>query len=226
MAIFGSILFFSTYAFAYSPISTPAFLLSVANSASAASCGSGGVSSAITVTPAARAFSIAGTIAFVTAGVIRMPLAPCVVMFSSAVTWLWLSRSVLPDALTSSALFASAAFCAASFIFTKNGLLSVLVIRPTVTFSPLSPPPLEDEPPPLSSSSPHAATPSASAAAALIASSHAPRPRGLVRAPLIWSLSSFSPRPPGERNRWWIGQDRTSDPAAMSPLQGHPQGRR
>ena len=146
---------FSNFAFAHAPISSPAFSLSVANSASAASSGSGGVSSAMTVTPAARAFSIAGTIALDCAGVIRMPFAPLVTMFSIAVIWVWTSVSVLPAALVSSALFAPAASCAASFIFTKNGFDSVLVIRPTWTFSPLSPP---EDPlvPPLSLSSPQA----------------------------------------------------------------------
>ena len=155
----------SNFAFAQEPISSPAFSLSVANSASAASCGSGGVSSAMTVTPAARAFSIAGTIAFDCAGVIRMPLAPRVTMFSIAVICVWTSVSVLPAAVVSSALLALAAFCAASFIFTKNGLDSVLVIRPTTTLSPPPPPP--DEPLllllSLPLSSPHAATPIASA---------------------------------------------------------------
>jgi hypothetical protein len=58
----------------------------VANSASTALCGSVGVSRAITVTPAARAFSIAGMTAFESAGTRRMPFAPCVVMFSIAAT--------------------------------------------------------------------------------------------------------------------------------------------
>ena len=61
----------------------------------------------MTVTPAARAFSIAGTIALDCAGVIRMPFAPLVTMFSIAVIWVWTSVSVLPAAVVSSALFAS-----------------------------------------------------------------------------------------------------------------------
>ena len=105
----------------------------MANSASAADCGSVGVSSAITVTPASRAFLIAGTTAFESAAVIRMPFAPCVVMFSSAVTWLALSVSVLPEAVRSLTLSFLACACAPSFIFTKNGFDSVLVIRPMVT---------------------------------------------------------------------------------------------
>ena len=161
MTIFASLPSFSNLALAHWPISTPAFLLSVAKSASAASSGSVGVSSAITVTPAARAFSIDGTIALESDGVIRMPLAPRVTMFSIAVTCDWLSVSCLPAAVTSSALLASAAACAASFIFTKNGLDSVLVIRPTTILSPPPPPPDDplppELPPPLSS--PHAAIP-------------------------------------------------------------------
>src|SRR4051812_10704851 len=132
----------ATFAFAHWPISSPAFMLSVANSALAASCGSVGVSSAITVTPWPRAFLIAGTMAFESAGVIRMPLAPRVTMFSIAVIWLWTSVSNLPDAVVSWALFAAAAFCAASFIFTKKGFVSVFVIRPTWTLSPPPPPEL------------------------------------------------------------------------------------
>ncbi|MCY1378657.1 hypothetical protein D9M69_663130 [compost metagenome] len=63
-------------------------------------------------------------------GVIRMVLAPPAIMFSMAVTWPALSPSVLPAADNSLApsFFASAS--APSFIFTKKGLESVLVIRP------------------------------------------------------------------------------------------------
>ena len=131
----------SALAFAYWPISSPALKLSVANSASTASCGSVGVSSAITITPSSRAFLIAGTIAFESAGTSRMPLAPCVVMFSIAATWLALSVSDLPDAVRSLTLSFLACACAPSFIFTKNGLVSVLVIRPIVTSSLPPPPP-------------------------------------------------------------------------------------
>ena len=41
--------------------------------------------------------------------------------------------SVLPAAVSNWTLFAFAASCAASFIFTKNGFVSRFVIRPTVT---------------------------------------------------------------------------------------------
>ena len=91
-----------------------------------------------------------------------MTFAPCVVMFSSAVTWLALSVSVLPEAVSSLTLSFLACACAPSFIFTKNGFVSVLVMRPMVTSLFLSelPPP----PPPLLSSLPHATTPMPSAA--------------------------------------------------------------
>ena len=83
-------------ALAYCPIKTPALKLSVANSASVALGGSVGVSRAITSTPASRAFLMAGTIAFVSLGVIRIALAPPLTMFSMAVTWVALSPSNFP----------------------------------------------------------------------------------------------------------------------------------
>ena len=61
-------------------------------------------------------------------------------MFSIAVTWLALSPSNLPAALISVAPLADASFCAPSFILTKNGLVSVLVIRPTLIFPAELPP--------------------------------------------------------------------------------------
>ena len=91
-----------------------------------------------------------------------MTFAPCVVMFSIAATWLALSVSVLPEAVSSLTLSFLACACAPSFIFTKNGFDSVLVISPIVTSSS----PLEPPPPPLPlSSSPHATMPTPSAAA-------------------------------------------------------------
>ena len=68
--------FSTALAFAYRPMSSPASALSVAKSASTADAGSVGVSRAMTVTPAWRAFSIAGTTAVESAGVMRMPFAP------------------------------------------------------------------------------------------------------------------------------------------------------
>jgi hypothetical protein len=64
------------------------------------------------------------------AGVIRMVLAPAATMFSIAVTWPALSPSVLPAAVISLAPSFLASAWAPSFIFTKKGLVSVLVIRP------------------------------------------------------------------------------------------------
>src|SRR5882724_11036001 len=106
-------------AFAYSPMRTPALKLSVAKRASVASWGSVGVSRAITRTPALRAFFTAGTMALVSLGVIRLALAP----------------SDLPAPVMSFAPSFFAAAWAPSFILTKNGLVSVLVIRPTTIWS-------------------------------------------------------------------------------------------
>jgi len=78
---------------------------------------------------------LAGTIAAVSPGVIRMPWAPAVTMFSMAVTWLALSASNCPEAVRSWAPAASAAAWAPSFILTKNGLDSVFVISPTMISS-------------------------------------------------------------------------------------------
>src|SRR5689334_11390488 len=119
----------------------------------------------MTSTPLARAFWIAGTIALVSLGVIMMPLTPAATMFSIAVTWLALSPSNLPAALVSVAPLADASFWAPSFILTKNGLVSVLVIRPTFTL----PEPLDDEPlePPQAVIAIVAATATASRPAAL-----------------------------------------------------------
>ena len=102
--------------------------------------GSVGVSSAMTVTPAWRAFSIAGTIALESAGVIMMPLAPSAVIFASAATWLSLSMSLLPAAVRSLTLSSSAVASAVSFIVTQKGFVLRLTIRPTLTSSESSPP--------------------------------------------------------------------------------------
>ena len=73
---------------------------------------------------------MAGTMALESLGVIRMVLAPAAIMFSMAVTWPALSPSALPAPLMSLAPSFLASACAPSFIFTKKGLVSVLVIRP------------------------------------------------------------------------------------------------
>ena len=64
-----------------------------------------------------------------------MVLAPAVVMFSSAAIWAAVSPSCLPAAVSSLAPSFLASASAPSFIFTKKGLVSVLVIRP-ITGSP------------------------------------------------------------------------------------------
>jgi len=127
---------------AYWPISLPAVKLLVANSASAAFWGCSGVSSVITLTPWLRAFWTTGTIAVVLDGTSRMPFAPAATMLLIAVTWLALSPSYLPAAVISFAPSLDAAFWAPSFIFTKNGFVSVFVIRPIVmSLLPEPPPP-------------------------------------------------------------------------------------
>src|SRR4051794_19387336 len=84
--------------------------------------------------PAARHFFTLGTMALLSAGVIRMPLAPALIMFSTTVTWPSLSLSVLPAPVrrVTPGIFAAAA-CAPFCIATKNGLVRVLVTRPTFT---------------------------------------------------------------------------------------------
>src|SRR5262245_17133347 len=69
-------------------------------------------------------------IALESLGVMRIVLAPAAIMFSIAVTWPALSPSALPAPLSSLAPFSLAFCCAPSFIFTKKGLVSVLVMRP------------------------------------------------------------------------------------------------
>jgi len=104
------------------------------------------------------------------------PFAPAEIRFSIACTWDSLSPSCLPAKDCSCTPAFSAACCAPSFIFTKNGLVSVLVIRPTITSSPdaaaepLDPPELDDPPPPHAASTRQADRPVAIRAAR--------RPRG------------------------------------------------
>ncbi len=143
----------SNFALAHCPMRLPAWKLSVAKVASAASGGSTGVSSAMTSIPACLALSSDGTIALESFAVIMKPLAPAEIRFSMAWTWASLSPSALPAKDCSCTPACWAACFAPSFIFTKNGLVSVLVIRPTMTSSPDAaadpPEPLEpDEPPP------------------------------------------------------------------------------
>ncbi|MCY1367712.1 hypothetical protein D9M69_546580 [compost metagenome] len=85
--------------------------------------------------PLSRAFLIAGTMALASLGVMRMVLAPAAIMFSIAVIWPALSPSAFPAPDSSLAPSFLASSCAPSFIFTKKGLVSVLVTRP-MTGSP------------------------------------------------------------------------------------------
>ena len=82
------------------------------------------------MTPWARALAIAERIPDDELGVIRMPLTPWLTRFSIAETWPSLSPSNAPASAISSAPSSSAASFADSRILTKNGLESVLVIRP------------------------------------------------------------------------------------------------
>ncbi len=86
----------SNFALAHCPIRLPAWKLSVAKVASAASGGSTGVSSAMTSIPACLALSSDGTIALESFAVIMKPLAPAEIRFSMAWTWDSLSPSCLP----------------------------------------------------------------------------------------------------------------------------------
>ena len=68
----------------------------------------------------------------------RMAFTPAVIMFSTAVTWVALSPSNLPAAVMSFTPPFAAASSAPCFILTKNGLVSVLVIRPIAIWSAAS----------------------------------------------------------------------------------------
>jgi len=93
-----------------------------------------GLSRAITCTPWARDLLDGGDDGIAPQGVIRMVLAPAATMFSIALIWPAVSPSCLPAAVRSLAPAFLAAASAPSFIFTKKGLLSVLVIRPITGF--------------------------------------------------------------------------------------------
>ena len=107
----------------------------MAKVASAASIGSSGVSSAITSMPASRAFSMAGTMAFESLGVIRMPLAPAEIRFSIGRDLALVVAVVLAGERPQLDAELVGLRRAPSFILTKNGLVLVLVIRPTIGLS-------------------------------------------------------------------------------------------
>ena len=94
----------ASWAAAHWPSSLPALKLSVANVMSTVLAGSGGVSRAITYSPASRAFLIA-ELTPVLIGVMRMPLSPRAMASSIAVIWPWSSPSCLPEATVSLTLF-------------------------------------------------------------------------------------------------------------------------
>ncbi len=118
---------------AHWPISSPARKLSVAKVASAASIGSSGVSSAMTRRPASRAWVTAPTMDEVSEAVSRMPLAP-----SSDAGLDRLRpgsrgrRRSCRQRISASCQVLRPWPSAPSFILTKNGLVSVLVIRQTI----------------------------------------------------------------------------------------------
>ena len=120
---------------AHLPMSSPARKLSVAKVASAASIGSSGVSRAITTSPASRACLTAGTIDAVSDAVRSMPFAPSAMQVSMAWTWVSLSPSTFPAKAFRVMPSSSALAVAPSFILTKKGLVSVLVIRQTVVLA-------------------------------------------------------------------------------------------
>src|SRR5437764_8863370 len=112
------------------PSSSPARVLSVAYSASTASGGSVAVSSASTTTPLSRAALKAPSKPEELLGVTRMPLAPLATRFWIAVIWPSLSPSYLPASASTSTFRACPCSCALWRILTKNGFVSVFVIRP------------------------------------------------------------------------------------------------
>src|SRR3954468_7351413 len=142
---------------------------------SAASEGSVCVSSATTSSPAWRALSSEGTIALESFGVIIKPFAPAEIRFSTAATCDSLSPSFLPANDCTLAPAVPAALSAPSFIFTKNGFVSVFVISPTLTASLLLEPPLLLPAPLLLLSLPQATTPPP-APAVLLSLPQAPPP--------------------------------------------------
>src|SRR3954463_740007 len=150
---------------------------------SAASEGSVCVSSATTSSPAWRALSSEGTIALESFGVIIRPFAPAEMRFSTAATCDSLSPSFLPANDCTFAPAGPAALSAPSFIFTKNGFVSVFVISPTLTASLLLEPPLLLPAPPLPLSLPQATTPTPSASAAATTTRRLPLPAN--RCPVI-----------------------------------------
>src|SRR4051794_18181078 len=166
---------------------------------SAASAGSVCVSSATTSRPAWRALSSEGTIALESLGVIIKPLAPAEIRLSTAATCDSLSPSFLPAKDCTEAPSVPADLSAPSFIFTKNGFVSVLVISPSLTASPLLEPPLL-APSLLPLSDPQAASPAARASVVPTAAIARPDAIDLIAPP-----SLLVPGPDVLRQRFQTG---------------------
>src|ERR1700712_6092599 len=114
-------------AFTYLPRIVPACWLSLAYVAATAVLGVVSESSATTTMPLAWASLMAFRMPAELLGVIMMPLTPCWIRFSIAVTWPSLSPSNLPARAITSAPLVAARALADSRSFTKYGLESVLV---------------------------------------------------------------------------------------------------
>src|SRR4051812_32269555 len=126
----------------------------------------------------------------------RMPFAPSEVIFASAWTWLVLSTSLLPAAVSSFTFSSPAVSFATSSIRVQNGLVSRLTMSPTVTFG---------------LSEPQAPIPRASAAAAPRATRTIVRRRRLRGTEDLFSLvralrhqRAFAPRAQVEQR---VGRD-------------------
>ena len=128
----------SSCAAVHFPIASPAAKLSVAKVMSTVSAGSGGVSSAMTYRPCWRAL-FSAVLMPGPFGVIRMPWSPRAMASSIAAIWVCSSPSSLPAAVVILTPSALPAFFAPSCMVTKNGLVSVLVIRPMLTSSAVPP---------------------------------------------------------------------------------------
>ena len=133
IAILGVFFSVSNFCLAHSPMRRPAFLLSVAKRASTALCGSVGVSSAMTMTPAARDFRTAGTIAFGVRGRDQDALRAARRHVLDRCDLTLVVRVGLARRGQQLDVVRLRRLLRGSFIFTKNGFVSRFVIRPTVT---------------------------------------------------------------------------------------------
>ena len=118
---------------------------------------------------------------------IMKPFAPAEIRFSIACTCASLSPSCLPAKVCSCTPACCAACVAPAFILTKNGLVSVLVTRPTIACSPDAPPVAPDPPEPDDPPPPHAA--STREAVRPVAITAARRPLGKTGSALVRPLA-------------------------------------